>query len=90
MNCKKIQAMGVKVEDVVLALQTSAVEVREDGFAIRRQGNVPLPALQVNQRKGKGKGKSWGKQGGPKGGKGRGDGAYDSACQSVESSAPCG
>lgn len=45
--CRKITKMCIVGEDVVEALKGSSLEVRDDGGAIRRAGNTPLPALAL-------------------------------------------
>merc|ERR1719277_2407068 len=54
LSCKKIIAMRATKKDLINALVTSALEVRdsEAGCAIRRKGNAPLPKLEpMVQRK---------------------------------------
>jgi hypothetical protein len=46
MSCRKIQNMRASKEDVLTALKTSAIEVKEDSSFIRRPGNLPLPKLE--------------------------------------------
>merc|ERR1719215_1701470 len=47
LSCAKMKAMRASKEDVSEALKESKLEVREDGAAIRRQGNLKLPELQA-------------------------------------------
>eukprot|EP00930_Biecheleria_cincta_P072934 TRINITY_DN6027_c0_g1_i1.p1 TRINITY_DN6027_c0_g1~~TRINITY_DN6027_c0_g1_i1.p1 ORF type:complete len:580 (+),score=93.88 TRINITY_DN6027_c0_g1_i1:63-1802(+) len=50
--CNKIKSMGARQSDIVSALQASELEVREDGSAIRRSNNDPLPLLQAKESTG--------------------------------------
>merc|ERR1712129_378325 len=52
MACKKIQSLGAYPADVIAALEESELEVREDGFAIRRYSGRPLPLLQASKAHG--------------------------------------
>jgi len=52
-SCNKMKAMGTTKEDVVNALKESKLELKDGGAAIRRPGNVPLPALEERQQHGK-------------------------------------
>lgn len=82
MACRKVQALGAAVDDVLLALEGSElVDVREDGLAIRRAGNKPLPALRLQARETArgGRGCGQGKFGFNGGAKGRG--RFGKACE---------
>lgn len=68
MGCRKVQAFGATPAHVVLAVQQSdTIEAREDGLAIRRAGNRPLPALEAPNSKSKGQGRGNGRGGGQAG-----------------------
>jgi len=85
MGCKRVQAMLATPENVVEALQGSAVEVRADGLAIRRANNAALPVF-VGPRSSSG-----GKGGRARHSRGRGTSAKDRGrgkATDVASSAP--
>jgi hypothetical protein len=46
LSCNKMKAMAATKEDVMAALKDSKIEIREDGLALRRPGNAPLPKLE--------------------------------------------
>jgi len=52
-SCNKMKAMKVTPEDVVSSLKGSSIEVREDGSAIRRPSNAPLPKIEPKPQHGK-------------------------------------
>eukprot|EP00428_Durinskia_dybowskii_P032351 CAMPEP_0170240238 /NCGR_PEP_ID=MMETSP0116_2-20130129/19877_1 /TAXON_ID=400756 /ORGANISM="Durinskia baltica, Strain CSIRO CS-38" /LENGTH=422 /DNA_ID=CAMNT_0010491057 /DNA_START=44 /DNA_END=1308 /DNA_ORIENTATION=+ len=47
LSCNKMKAMRATKEDVMAALKASKLEMKEDGSAIRRPGNAPLPKLEA-------------------------------------------
>jgi len=61
LSCNKMKNLQATQEDVVSALKDSdAVELKDGGAAVRRPGNMALPAFEARpgDSKGKGKGKS--------------------------------
>jgi len=46
LSCNKMKAMRTSKEDVMAALKESKLELKEDGSAVRRPGNAPLPKLE--------------------------------------------
>jgi len=46
LSCNKMKTMAATKEDVMAALKGSKIEVREDGLALLRPGNAPLPKLE--------------------------------------------
>merc|ERR1712176_93735 len=52
LSCNKIKAMGATPDLILNALRSSDIEVREDGTAIRRADNAPLPALHAQKEAG--------------------------------------
>merc|ERR1712099_122735 len=47
LSCNKMKIIRTSKEDVIAALKDSKIEVRQDGGAVRRPANAPLPILQA-------------------------------------------
>eukprot|EP00928_Gymnodinium_smaydae_P046674 TRINITY_DN310_c0_g1_i9.p1 TRINITY_DN310_c0_g1~~TRINITY_DN310_c0_g1_i9.p1 ORF type:complete len:402 (+),score=130.79 TRINITY_DN310_c0_g1_i9:71-1276(+) len=46
-SCNKMKVMGATKEEVLAALKDSKLELKDEGAAVRRPGNCPLPKLEL-------------------------------------------
>jgi len=47
LSCNKMKALRATQADVVAALESSKIEMKDGGASIRRPGNAPLPKLEA-------------------------------------------